>query len=167
MLKDRFKSLTYHYDKTEMHGEMAMANTMLVSALGALDPEAGVNMLAGAASGALVAPVLLRMDIAAGYQIGARTEGWTFEISFSQVSGGELDVALAGLTLKRRERLLRFIWTTAKSDKAAAADALATKIKKRDRTPTVAAYIAADREIQADQAKPSAPGAHKWKVQFD
>ncbi|MEA2220119.1 MAG: hypothetical protein QOJ35_2745 [Solirubrobacteraceae bacterium] len=167
MLEERFKSLTSNYDNTEMHGEMALANTMLVSALGALDPEAGVGMLAGALSGSMLAPVKLRMDIAGGYQIGARTEGWTFEVSISQVSGGELDVALAGLTLKRRERLMRLILTSKKTAKAEAADAIATKIKKRDRTTAVAAWNAAQREIEAEQAKPAASGHHTWNWQFD
>jgi hypothetical protein len=166
-LDDRYKHVTSNYHDTEVHDELAVANTMLVSALGALDPEAGVGMLAGALSGAMLAPVKLRMDIAAGYQIGARREGWTIEFSISQVSGGELDLALAGLTLKRRERLMRLVFTSEKMATAKAADALATKIKNRDRETDVSAWNAAQRDIEADRAKPAAIDKHEWKLQFD
>jgi hypothetical protein len=171
ILVEKFSRLSSRYDHSGMKEGMAAAQTSLAGALGSLDPQAGASMLADAAAGTMLAPVLLRMDLAAGYQLGGGVEGWTFEISISQVTGVAMDVALAGLKLKRRERLMRLILTNDKSAKATARDELGKKRRKlrEARTgdaleATMTAYTEVD---QAEQIKAAASDKAVWKWQFD
>ena len=153
-------SLASRYDDDETSEGLAMAETSLVSALGAIDPDAPVSMLAGSmVAASMLAPVKLRVDLAAGYQLGARKDGWTIEFSISQVTGPSVDVSLVGLGLLRRERLMRFVYTFEKSQKKKAADDLATKVRALNKA--TAAAQASPGDVAAQKLETAARDAVK------
>jgi len=85
---------------------LGAAGTTLVSALNDL-PEGIADTVMNRIT--TPQPTDLSLAISAGYELGADTGGWTFDIVVGQEVAHELDVGVVGLSLSKSSRLLRII----------------------------------------------------------